>query len=58
MEKNWLDGKSINGVKIEWFVGDPYVSLKDYEKLLKELKSLKKYLEKTGINNFGKMPPL
>lgn len=38
--------KEINGVKIEWFEGNAYVRLNQYEKLLQEYKELKERLEK------------
>lgn len=38
----------INGVKVEFFDGNAYVRLNQYEKLLQEYKELKYRLEKSN----------
>lgn len=38
--------KEINGVKIEFFEGNAYVRLNQYEKLLQELEALKQQVVK------------
>lgn len=44
-EETNFDMKTINDVEIEFFDGNAYVRLKDYEKLLEEYKKLKENVE-------------
>ena len=37
---------TVNGVEIEWFEGNAYIRLREYEKLLEEYEKLKEQLEK------------
>lgn len=47
MEDRWIGcEKSVNGVDVKWYEGDPYIDLKEYKKLLKELEDLKNGLDR------------